>query len=223
MPTEAAAGVSNLIPPASLARTLRQLDPSLRGPLLAAMPRRAAETVQRMLRHAEGTAGALMDPRVAAFPHDITVENARGRLRRSPTPSAYYLYTVDRDQRLVGVLTIPELFLAERRELLGSSMRSPVQRLSADADQRAVLEHPGWGSHHALPVVDREGRLVGVIQLETVRALERDTQPATNRAAAMETAMRLGELLWIALASVFAGLARQDPAADRPEERVRRE
>jgi magnesium transporter len=223
MSVEATARAANLIPPAGLAAILRQLEPSQRDSILAAMPRRAAQSLQRILSYAEGTAGALMDPRAVAFPQDITVENARGRLRRTPARSTYYLYIVDRDQRLVGVLTTPELFLADRQNLLSASMHSPVERLPADANQRMILDHPGWRAYHALPVVDHEGRLVGAIHLETARALEREMDPRAGRAAAMDTAMRLGELLWIALAGLITGLAGHDPATGPVDERVRRE
>jgi magnesium transporter len=223
MQVGAAAGAASLIPPAGLAPVLRQLDPPLRDPILRAMPRRAAQSLQRVLSYAEGTAGALMDPRAIAFPQDITIENARGRLRRTPGGSTHYLYVVDREQRLVGVLTVRELFLADRRTPLSTSMRSPVERLLAHASERTVMEHPGWRTYHALPVVDRDGRFIGVVALEAVRALERERKPGVDRTAAMDTAMRLGELLWIALAGVFTGVAGRDLERGPLDERFRRD
>jgi magnesium transporter len=206
MPSAAASAAAQMLPVGTLAGLVRQMDATDAEVVLRALPRGARTGLERILRYPEDTAGALMDPRVTALPQDITVENATARLRKLRQASIYYYYVVDREQHLVGVLTVRELLLAPRRELLSQVMHAPVERLPAETQRKAILGHPAWQVYHALPVVDEEGRFVGVMRYETLRRLEREEVPSTPTTAAMETAMRLGELIWIGFAGVFAGL-----------------
>jgi magnesium transporter len=206
LPSERVAAVCQILPSNTLAALLRQMQPETRDRVLVPIPRRVRTGLEQVLRYPEGTAGALMDPQRAPLPQDITVESAIARLRKGEQRSLYYCYVVDREQRLVGVLTVRELLVAGRRDLVAAVMRPSVQRLPAEASSSVILSHPAWRLYHALPVVDSEGRYLGVMRYETVRRLEAEGTPGATPAAAMETAMRLGELVWLGLAGVFAGL-----------------
>jgi magnesium transporter len=207
LPAQRAAAVCEVLAPNTLAALLRLMDPAAQSTVLRGIRRAVRGRVERVLRYPEGTAGALMDPRLPPFPQDITVENAIARMRKGHQGNCYYLYMVDREQRLVGVATVRELLLANRRDQLSVVMHSPVERLPANAVRHVVLSHPAWRLYHALPVVDEGGQYVGVIQYETLRRLESESSPGSGPAGAMETAMRLGELVWVGFAGVFAGLA----------------
>lgn len=147
-----------------------------------------------------------MDPRIFTLPPEITVGDAVRRLGRAPTSAIYYLYVVDRERHLVGVMNVRELLLSDRNTPIHSAMKSPVVRLTATADPTEILRHPGWRAHHSLPVVDDGGRFVGAIRYETLRTLEGELAGAGEAAIAMETAMRLGELGWIALTALLSAI-----------------
>ena len=147
-----------------------------------------------------------MDPRALALPDDLAISEALKRVRRSPQNVLYYMYVVDRDQRLVGVLNLRELMLASPKTTLSSAMQPNVARLPALADLMAIVAHPGWRDFHALPVVDAGDTFIGVIRYETLRRLEDETgAPPYNQAVA--TVLSLGELCWIGFAGMLAGLA----------------
>jgi Mg/Co/Ni transporter MgtE len=63
----------------------------------------ADKALRSLLRYAEGSAGALMDPSVLGVAETLSVAEAMERLARSPQPALYYLYVVAEDQKLVGV------------------------------------------------------------------------------------------------------------------------
>lgn len=197
---------------------LRAMEPAHRDALLAQLPDGSRGPIERVLPFAPGTAGSVMDPAVFRLPDDVLVVDARGRLTRAARELLYYVYVVDREHRLVGVLDIPELMLARPRDLVSAAMHRDVERLNVLAPVALVREHPGWQSYHALPVVDDEDRLLGAIRYQTLRRLERD---ATGRgpAPAQVTAGALAELFQLGTDGLVAGIAATAGAGrelDRP-------
>lgn len=177
-------------------RLLRRAEEATQEAVLGALSGRSARSVGMLLRFPEGSAGALMDPDVDALPADLSVREARRRLREHPDQFRYNLYVVDREQRLVGVLTVRELWLARpAQRLLDVMVREPF-RLRADDDRLAVASHPGWREVHALPVVDAAGAYLGAVRYRTLRevqgALEVDTGADGRTADALADLFAVG-------------------------------
>jgi magnesium transporter len=188
------------------AALLRRLQEAEQERVLQAAPDEAAASLRLVLQFPEGTAGALMDPRALCVPEDFMVRRAREQVRRSAQHILYYLYVVDRERKLVGVLSLRQLFLASGKDLLGAVMTPHVARLSVSADQGAILAHPGWRDYHALPVVDAAGRFVGAIRHAALRKLEEQREPPPSSAQALSVALALGELYWLALGGMVRNL-----------------
>ncbi len=201
------AEIAEILPLQAVAALVRRLDAESRESLLGAMSGPAAEPLRRLLRYPDDSVGAVMDPRILALPPDLRVEEAVAHLRRMPRWSIYYIYITDRDQKLVGVVNVRGLLFADPGEILRVLMRSPVARLSARDDRRSILHHPAWHLYHALPVVDEGEVFVGAVRYETLRRLEREARPEEGPSPVFTTAMRLGELTWVALVGLFAGFA----------------
>jgi magnesium transporter len=188
------------------ANLLRRLDIESRDRLLVQASSEVSTMLQPLLRYPAGSAGGLMDPKVMMLPADITASEALTRVRRAPRHTLYYLYVVDRNHRLAGVLNLRELMLAEPRASLASVMRRQVITISARADRAAIVAHPGWREVHALPVVDMQGVLLGALRYETLRQLEAPSEGPNATADALSTVLTLGELCWVGLASVLTDL-----------------
>jgi magnesium transporter len=208
------------IPLARVAAILRATPPAQREPLLSAMPEAPARRLRRILAYPENSAGALMDPSGITLPDDITAREALRRVLHAATHARYYLYVINRDQSLVGVLTLRELMVARGTAPVSTLMRSPVHALTAGADRADIVHDPNWRTFHTLPVVDECHTFLGVMPYETLRTLEHglEGRPATQTMLA--TVLALGELYWIALA---ATLLRGMPPASRapqPQEHV---
>jgi magnesium transporter len=197
------------------AALLRRVPPEVAARIIERAPRNVVTAALRMLvSYPEGTAGALVDPTILSLPVDLGCAEALERVRREPKHAIYYVYVVDRGQRLVGVLNLRELMLADGAEPLAKVMRTAVSRVRSDAGEDEILAHPGWREYHALPVIDAEGRLVGAIRYETLRRLEQGRSGVPSVHPLLATAMSLGELYWVSLRRVVVGVgdlaARQD-------------
>jgi magnesium transporter len=197
------------------ARILVRAEDDTRQRWLAVLPAERAEFLRRKLRYPPGTAGALVDPMVLALPEDLSVAEAQKQLRRSAQRAYFYIYVVDRDQRLVGALDLRELLLAEAKAPLGAVMHREVERISAHADVAAVAAHVGWRDLDALPVVDAAGVFFGIIRHRTMRQL---AAPGAERQPMMQTLVSLGELYWTGLSAFLTGVSAVGPgAAARPQ------
>ena len=196
------------------AALLRRVPPEVAERIIQPAPRNVVTAALRMLvAYPEGTAGALVDPTILSLPVDLACDEALERVRREPKNAIYYIYVVDREQRLVGVLNLRELMLADGEAPLANAMHATVSRVRSDAGEDEILAHPGWREYHALPVVDADGRLVGAIRYETLRRLEQGRSSARTTNPLLTTAMSLGELYWFSLRGVVTGVG--DLAARR--------
>jgi Mg/Co/Ni transporter MgtE len=138
--------------------------------LINLMEKEGAEDVQELLEHEEDTAGGLMTTEYLAFPPDMTVEEAitELRLEAPDVETIYYLFIVDVNERLVGILSLKHLILAMPQNLLGDIMTTPVKTLPLDAKQQDVAEFISKYNLLAAPVVDENMVLHGIVTVDDV-------------------------------------------------------
>lgn len=212
LPDRLVAAVLSELPIDLAARILMRASDETRASWLAALPEEQAQFLRRKLRYPPGTAGALLDPLVLALPEELSVAEAQRQLRRSAERAYYYVYVVDRDQRLVGALDIRELMLAETKATLGAVMHRDIVSVPAHADLASVMTHPGWRELDALPVVDAAGVFFGIIRHRMMRQIagpagDQEGQPMVR------TLVSLGELYWTGLSAFLAGVSAVGPGA----------
>lgn len=136
--------------------------------VLAHLPEITARQLSDVLRYPRETAGGMMDPQVSSIPADVTVEQAIGIIRKAPPQTLYYLYVTDRERRLVGVLKMRDLLLAAPRDSIGPLISRDITSVLAPTDREDVATLMRQKRFAALPVVDDEGRLLGVVKHEEV-------------------------------------------------------
>jgi magnesium transporter len=219
MPTSGADCLALLDPPAAVAMLielpagraaplLRHVGETARTAILGQMPPDEARTLRTVLAHPPGSAGALMDSRVFAARASHCIADVRAALRRSAPRTRDYVFVVDDEHRLTGVVALGDLVAARPGETLTAVMNRSVSRVAASAGRAAILYHPGWKRFHALPVVDDESVLLGAIPHQTVRALmEEDAFSSPTQLQAATTVVALGELYWLGLSGVLDGMA----------------
>ena len=171
LPPDFVAEVSKRMPIEQVASALRRLSADERERFARAFSARTNRTIRALLRYDDGTAGSMMEPAVLAVPKRLTAAQARESIGRNPDHVRFYVYVVDDHERLVGVVDLRQLFKSDPSAPMEEIMVKDIHRLSARARRRAILEHPGWEHVHALPVVDEQNVLVGVLPHETVRHL----------------------------------------------------
>jgi magnesium transporter len=190
----AAAALLSAAGPSRAALILSHAGEPLRRAVLVEMKGREAEAVRRLLLHSARTAGSIMDAMVLSVVDDASADEALSHVKQHATHALFYVYVVDRDQRLVGVTTLRELLLSKPDAKLQNVMRERPETIASRASLLAIAAHPGWRYYHAMPVVDPQGVLLGAIRYETARNLERELGQDVRQSDVAETAGALAQL-----------------------------
>ena len=149
-------------PAAAAADVLHQLDAREAAAVLEAMDDRSQ--VEPLLAHEDESAGGIMVPQAPVLRGAQTADNAIDYLRTvgASAEEPYYLYVVDEAGRLEGVVGLRDLVVARPDRRMRDLMNREVLSVRADTDQEVVLQTLQHYNLRALPVVDGEGRFVGV-------------------------------------------------------------
>jgi magnesium transporter len=152
------------ISPRQASLVLLHLESNRREDALAGLPGPKAKELRELMNYPPETAGGMMEPRVVSIPSDLNVQSAIGVLRKAPRQTLFYLYVTDRDGKLIGVLNMRNLLLASPRDTIESLMSREIMSVPATKDREDVLTLMRRHRFLALPVVDADGRLIGVIK-----------------------------------------------------------
>lgn len=135
--------------------------------LLALMEPEESRSVRELLAYPEGSAGRLMSTDVAALRAQWTVTQAIDYLRALPDlEKLHYLYVVDVVGRLIGVLPVRALVLNQPQTLIGAIADADVISVRVDTDQEDLAELISKYDFTAIPVVDAQDRLLGVVTVD---------------------------------------------------------
>jgi CBS domain-containing protein len=165
---ERAADILEEMSPDDAADLVADLDQTTRDEILAHMERDDVEEVQELLGYPEDSAGGLMTTEYIALEESVTAAEAIDRLRElePDAETIYYVYVTDEDDRLVGVLSLRDLIVAKPDTRIRDVMiREPVA-VGLLADQDEVAEVVAHYNLLAVPVVDDDGRLVGIVTVD---------------------------------------------------------
>jgi len=123
-----------------------------------------------LLKYPEESAGGIMTTELISLPEDIPVEEAIARLRdiAPQAETIYYVYVVDESGRLIGVISLRELIAASDGTLVKEVMRRNVINVNAQLDQEEVARVVSKYDLLAVPVVDDQERLLGIITVDDV-------------------------------------------------------
>ena len=172
---EDAIEIAGLLEANDLTRIVNEMEPDEAADLLGDMdPGQAAETlsfiedadeIRPLLKFSDDTAGGLMTSAEVLLHKDINVAEAIQHLKSSvpETGIAYYLYVVDDDVRLVGVVSLLELVIASADTRIDAIMNPEVISVNANTDQEHTARLMARYDLLALPVVDDNNQLLGVI------------------------------------------------------------
>ena len=153
----------------------RQLQPTVQSQLIGQLGSHQGQRFLRAIHQPTQTAGSLADPRVLTLPPDIPVAKGIRLVQRNPRQAMYYVYVVDRDAKLEGVVTLKQLLVVDSQDFIGSVMNDQVVTLPAEVTNDEIVGHPHWEQFHTLPVVDQEGIFVGVLRYRTLQQVREET------------------------------------------------
>jgi magnesium transporter len=149
---------------------LRRLMPRVAENLLRLVDEADRRDIANLVRQDENTAGGLMTTDYAWLPPHLTASEALDRLRlQAPhSETIYYIFVLDDDRRLLGVLSLRDLILAPRHALIRDIMESNVVSVRATDDRDQVAKEMAQYDLIAMPVVDDQNRMVGIITHDDV-------------------------------------------------------
>ncbi|MDI6871478.1 MAG: CBS domain-containing protein [Bacillota bacterium] len=167
---EKASDILESMPADEAADILGELPERRAQELLEQMEDEEAEDVRELLEYEEDTAGRLMTTDVLSFREELTTAQTIEELRRlKPDPdSAYYLYVVDGEQHLIGVVSLRDLVVAEPDQPLWAIMDPHVLFVKEDAHKNEVAEVMTKYDLLAIPVVDAGQHLLGMALIHDV-------------------------------------------------------
>jgi magnesium transporter len=160
-----------LLAPDDAADLLQEARPEERAELMALLDPATRREVNALLAYEEDDAGGLMSPRYARLRPDMTVDEAIGYLRmqaRQSVETINYAYVLDSQQHLLGVMSLRELFTAPGDRQVADVMRTDLVSAAEDTDQEVISQLFSRYDLIAVPVVDPEGRMKGIVTVDDI-------------------------------------------------------
>src|SRR5438067_4639381 len=129
-------------------------------------PEESAE-VKDLLKYEPQTAGAIMTGEYFALPANTTVQEAIRKLQSTDIGNIFYVYVTDKEEKLIGVLSLRQL-LGSPDRTLGSMITKEVISVTPETDQEEVAKQVARYNLLAIPVVEKDNTLVGIITVDDV-------------------------------------------------------
>lgn len=178
-PDEEVARILAEVGPDDAAEIVTALPEDVAARVLDQLERRGHEQVEDLLGYAEETAGRIMSTEVFALREELTVSDAIDALRTSGAEDlemVFYLYVIDERGHLVGVCSLRDLLLRDPSTELEKLMSSRVISVNVDTDQEEVAQLVARYNYLALPVVDHQNKLVGIITVDDIIDIIREEE-----------------------------------------------
>lgn len=149
---------------------LKAVDDDVREAIMPLIAQAERNAIRRLWQYDEGTAGAVMTTEYAVLPQDITVAAALEQMRlQAPNKETIYtIHITDGQRHLLGIVSLRDLIMSKPRVTLGSIMQTRVISVPHDMPVEEVAAVIAKYDLLAVPVVDGENRLLGIITVDDV-------------------------------------------------------
>lgn len=170
MDSDHASDILEEMPPDEAADVLGDLPEEKAQELLGLMDREEAEEIQELMEHEDDTAGGLMNHEFIAISVDTTVGDALNEIRRQAeeVETIYYAYVLDADERLLGVISLRELLIGNPELPVSEVMTEQLKTVDVETEPDEILALLAKYDLIAVPVLDEEGRMAGVVTIDDV-------------------------------------------------------
>jgi CBS domain-containing protein/sporulation protein YlmC with PRC-barrel domain len=168
METERAAEILEEMSPDDAADLLGDLPSDRAEAILELMEPNESEDIRELLEYPEDSAGGIMTNEFVEVHADLTAQQAIEEIRAAAADveTIYYIYVIAMDETLVGVISLRNLLLARPEEKLSAFMRTDILTVQLTDNQRDVAKKIAKYNLLALPVVDEEKKLKGIVTVD---------------------------------------------------------
>ena len=149
---------------------LKAVDADVRESIMPLIAQAERNEIRRLWNYTEGTAGAVMTTEYAVLPQSITVADALDQMRlQAPNKETIYtIHITDKNRHLLGIVSLRDLIMSKRRATLDSIMETQVISVPHDMPEEEVAVVIAKYDLLAVPVVDGDNRLLGIITVDDV-------------------------------------------------------
>ena len=163
------AAILHTMPADDVTRILSDLPEERKGELLNLIEGATSADVERLLEYEEKTAGSIMTPNFFALPEETTATEATERIRElADVEMVFYVYVVDAENKLKGVLSLRQLVATKPDTPLKDLMTSHLYTVHTDMPQESVARAVARYNLLAIPVINSIGQLVGIVTIDDV-------------------------------------------------------
>lgn len=171
-----AADLIEEMPAGVVKRVLRMTDPADR------------RIINQLLKYPEDSAGSVLTTEFVDLRAEMTIERALAHIRKTgpDKETIYTCYVTDNDRHLQGIISVRELLLAHENQLIGDLMETNIISAATTEDQETVAALFAKYDLIALPIVDSENRLVGIVTVDdVVDIIQQETTEDIEKMAAV--------------------------------------
>ena len=155
---------------------LEALPDELREQVMALMKTEDAEGIEELLQYEADSAGGIMSPDFLAMSDDLKVSEAIRKVQQlsEEAEMAFYIYVVDAEGKLQGILSLRQLLMNAASKSLSSIMDRDVVAVSPGTDQEEVAHIVSRYNIMAVPVVDHDGTMLGIVTVDDILDVVRE-------------------------------------------------
>jgi len=149
---------------------LGEITPEESRELLDLMSKEEAEEIEELMKYEENTAGSVMNNEFVTLPEYLTTEQAIQRIREM-SPEAemiYYVYVLDQRMRLIGVLSLRDLIVADAKKKISQIMEEDIISVLDTEDREVAARVISDYDFLAIPVINKKGMMVGIITVDDI-------------------------------------------------------
>ena len=201
LPVEQISKILQDIPPDDVPPILQHLPEDMQNAVLAAMEEKPSEDVKELLLYEEETAGRIMSPNFYALNENTNVSDAITAMQlEGDVESTFYLYVIDDQERLVGVISVRQLLFARPDTPLKKIMTKEIISVHTETDQEVVARNVAAYNLVAIPVVDTENKLVGVVTVDDIiDVIEKEATEDMYKMVSLDTSDRVQDSAFTSL------------------------
>ncbi|MCE5194533.1 MAG: CBS domain-containing protein [Nitrospiraceae bacterium] len=168
--TEKASDIIEMMAPDEAADVLSDLPVEKAQKILGSLEKEDAEDIKELLGHEEDTAGGIMTNEFIAYRPETTVGETIERFRQDAeeVETVYYIYVTDAEEKLKGVVSLREILLSSPETKLVDIMEEKTKTVTPDADEMKVAGIISKYNLVALPVVDADGCMLGIVTIDDI-------------------------------------------------------
>ncbi len=158
------------MPPDEAADLLADLTSDKAKEILESIEKDEAQDIQELLAHEEDTAGGLMTNQFIAYAPELKVQDAieKFKIDAHSIETVYYIYTIDENEKLIGVTSLRDMLLSSPNVPLSEIMETKLKSVTPDTNQQVVAEIISKYNLLAIPVIDAEGGLLGIVTMDDI-------------------------------------------------------